>query len=205
MIIAVVRTSGRNLMQRASNAGRRRPNDGFTLVEMLITLIVLGLLTSMVARGIGASGYRGDGAARTIRSALQQAQRTAILRQYDVVVSFDSARGRLRVLEDADNDHVADPGELVGWHAIESSQHFAQPAVGIDGKVAAGFAAPGTSIDQMPSLAFHRDGSASDAMVIYIKDGTSGSKQMRAVAVTRSTGRIQWYKGNGSTWKGGGL
>ena len=186
--------------------GRKRAvRRGFTLAEIMIALVVLGVLTSIVARGISASGYRGDGAARTIRSVMQQAQRIAILRQYDVVVSFDSARGRFRVHEDADNDHVVEPGELVAWHSIESTQHFAQPSVGIDGKVAAGFAAPGTTIAQMPSIAFHRDGSASDAMVIYTKDGASGSKHMRAVAVTRSTGRIQWYKGNGTTWKLGGL
>ncbi|HWE41780.1 MAG TPA: GspH/FimT family protein [Gemmatimonadaceae bacterium] len=178
---------------------------GFTLVEAMIVLVILGVLTSIVARGISASGYRGDGAARTVRSAMQQAQRIAILRQYDVVVSFDSARGRFRVHEDADNDHVAEPGELATWHSIESTVRFTQPAVGIDGKVAAGFAAPASPIDQMPSIAFHRDGSASDAAVIYLRDGSAGAKTMRAVAVTRSTGRIQWYKGNGTTWKPGGL
>lgn len=192
-------------MQREIFATRRAERRGFTLAEMLITLVVAGVLSSMVARGIRANGYKGDAAARTIRSAMQQAQRTAILRQYDVIISFDSARGRFRVFEDADNDRVVDPGELVAWHSLENGLQFRAPSVGIDNKTAVSFAAPATLIQLMPSVAFHRDGSASDALVIYVKDGSAGSTTMRAVAVTRSTGRTQWYKGNGTAWKLGGL
>lgn len=192
-------------MRPTIREARRTDRSAFTLAEMMIVLIVLGVLTSMVARGISASGYRGDAAARTIRSAMQQAQRIAILRQYDVVISFDSVRGRFRVHEDANNDHVVDPTELVSWHSLENGLRFGQPANGIDNKPTTGFAAPATVIESMPSVAFHRDGSTSDAMVIYVKDGSSGSTTMRAIAVTRSTGRIQWYKGNGTAWKLGGL
>ncbi len=192
-------------MLKNSFAMRRAGRRAFTLAEMLISMVVLGVLTSMVARGISASGYKGDAAARTIRSALQQAQRVAIQRQYDVVISFDSARGRFRVHEDADNDHVVDATDLVAWHSLEYGLVFVQPAVGIDNKVAAGFATPSTQIDGMPSIVFHRDGSASESTVIYLKDGSPGATTMRAIAITRSTGRTQWYKGNTTTWKLGGL
>ena len=187
------------------NDRRQRSRPAFTLAEMLIALVVAGVLSSMVARGIRANGYRGDAAARTIRSAMQQAQRTAILRQYDVIISFDSSRGRFRVFEDANNNRVVDATELVSWHSLENGLRFSPPSVGIDSKPASSFATPATMIQLMPSVAFHRDGSASDALVIYVKDGSSGTTTMRAVAVTRSTGRTQWYKGNGTAWKLGGL
>ena len=190
---------------RENSFALRTVRRAFTLAEMLISLVVLGVLTSMVARGISASGYKGDAAARQIRSALQQAQRVAIQRQYDVVISFDSARGRYRVHEDADNDHVVDATDLVAWHSLEYGLLFARPAVGIDGKPAAGFAAPSTMLDGMPSIAFHRDGSASENTVIYLKDGAPGATTMRAISITRSTGRTQWYKGNATAWKIGGL
>jgi prepilin-type N-terminal cleavage/methylation domain-containing protein len=178
---------------------------GFTLAEIMIVMIIMGILGSMIARGINSGPYRMDAAARVVRSAMQQAQRTAILRQYDVVVSFDSSRRRMRVFEDADNDHSLDPTELVNYRALETGSRFARPTTGVDGASGAAFIAPALSVAGLPSVVFHRDGSTNDAIVVYIADAAPGAKTFRAVGVTRSTGRVQWYRGDGLRWKAGGL
>lgn len=197
-------------MHTTTNHVRARPpaiavTPGFTLAEMMIVLIIMGILGSMIARGINAGPYRLDAAARVVRSAMQQAQRTAILRQYDVIVSFDSSRKRMRVFEDADNDHALDPTELVTYRSLETGAGFARPSTGVDGAMAMGFIASSSVVAGLPSVVFHRDGSTNDAVVIYMSDAAPGAKTFRAVGVTRSTGRVQWYRGDGSRWKAGGL
>ena len=177
----------------------------FTLAEMMIVMVVMGILGSMIARGINSGPYRMDAAARVIRSAMQQAQRTAILRQYDVIVSFDSSRQRMRVYEDADNDHNLDPTELVTYRSLETGSIFARPTNGIDGMVSTGFIVASANVAGLPSVVFHRDGSTNDAVMIYMADAAPGAKTYRAVGVVRSTGRVQWYRGDGLRWKAGGL
>lgn len=178
---------------------------GFTLAEMMIVMILMGILGSMIARGINSGPYRMDAAARVIRSAMQQGQRTAILRQYDVVVSFDSARQRMRVFEDANNDHTLDTTDLVTYRSLETGSIFARPTNGVDGQVSTSFIAPALPVAGLPSVVFHRDGSTNDAVVVYMADAAPGAKTYRAVGVTRSTGRVQWYRGDGLRWKAGGL
>lgn len=195
-------TSERTTRARFANTGAPR---GFTLAEMMIVMIIMGILGSMIARGINGGPYRLDAASRIVRSAMQQAQRTAILRQYDVVVSFDSSRQRMRVFEDADNDHALDPTEIVTYRALETGTRFARPTTGIDGAAGSGFIAPSLAVAGLPSVVFHRDGSTNDAVVIYMSDAAPGTKTFRAVGVTRSTGRVQWYRGDGLRWKSGGL
>jgi prepilin-type N-terminal cleavage/methylation domain-containing protein len=196
-----MRRNATNGTPRASIAQPR----GFTLAEMMIVMVIMGVLGSMIARGINSGPYRMDAATRVVRSAMQQAQRTAILRQYDVIVSFDSTRQRMRVFEDKNNNHSLDPLEIVTYRSLETGSRFARPTNGIDNQVATGFIAPSLTVAGFPSVVFHRDGSTNDAVLIYMADAAPGAKTYRAVGVTRSTGRVQWYRGNGIQWKAGGL
>src|SRR3712207_8780162 len=61
--------------------------------------------------------YRVEAAARMTRSVLQTAQRTAILRQTNVIVRFDATNELLTVIEDANNDKDRKSTRLNSSHA----------------------------------------------------------------------------------------
>ncbi|NIS32581.1 MAG: prepilin-type N-terminal cleavage/methylation domain-containing protein, partial [Actinobacteria bacterium] len=86
---------------------------GFTLIEMLVVVTVIGILVGMAAPKIDATEFRMRGAVREVGTTLLAAQGQAVMRQHDVVVAIDTVGRRLRVHSDADNDGVVDEGEAV--------------------------------------------------------------------------------------------
>ena len=102
--------------------------------------------------------------AQIVRTTLQNASRTAVTRQHDMIVSFDTLAERLTITWDKNNDGVLEPTERVTNRGLDTGILFADPAVlGVSGEA---LASPitGTSvatINGLPSLTFHRDGSVS--------------------------------------------
>ncbi|MDQ3697618.1 MAG: hypothetical protein M3373_06290 [Gemmatimonadota bacterium] len=137
---------------------------------------------------------------------LQVAERVAVARQYDVIVSFDLARGMLRVVEDRDNDGVVDASERVTWRALEDEAQFATPPAGIGGTVGAPVTGGNVStINGMPSVIFRRNGAASTDLEIYMNAGRPRLSDFRGISVVQSTGRTEWFRYLNSQWKGAGL
>jgi hypothetical protein len=62
-----------------------------------------------------------------------------------------------------------------------------------------------TTVDKLPSVVFHRDGSASTDAELYVSSSSRQRTDFRAVGLTRSTGRSELYKlagtGTGATWR----
>ena len=82
-----------------------------TIIELLMVMIILGVVAAIAVPRIDMNAYRADAAARAVRGVLQIAQRSAITRQSNVVVTFDSTNHRMTVLEDNNDNGTADPGE----------------------------------------------------------------------------------------------
>lgn len=168
---------------------------GFTLIELLSVLVILGVLGAMMIPRLNLAGYRSDAAAAQVRSVFQTAQRTSITRQYDVIVSVDTAKRGLRIAEDRNNDGIIESDEWKFWRPEGEWNRFGIPPVGINGSVSA--AVVGTSlrtVDGLPSLTFHRDGSASSDAEIYMVSTYKDRTEWRAIALTRSTSRTELYK-----------
>jgi prepilin-type N-terminal cleavage/methylation domain-containing protein len=180
-----------------------RTAAGFTIIELMLVIAVVGILAMLAYPKVNFTQFQMDSGARVVRSTLQTAQRLAVTRQYDMVVSFDLATHRMRVLEDRNNDNVADAGERITWRAFDDSIHFATPPAALDGGVApAAVTGPGViELDGMPSVIFRRDGAASTELDIYLSSRRAQSNDYRGVHLVRATSRTEWFRYIDGKWK----
>jgi prepilin-type N-terminal cleavage/methylation domain-containing protein len=176
---------------------------GFTLIELMLVIAVVGILAMLAYPRVNFTQFQMDSGARVVRTTLQNAQRLAITRQFDVVVSFDLATHRMRVLEDRNNNNAMDADEHVSWRAFDDSIHFALPPAGFDG-VAPSSPVAGPNlidIDGLPSVVFRRDGAASTELDIYLASKRARSNDYRGVHLVRATARTEWFRYIDGKWK----
>lgn len=185
----------------------RARRAGFTLAEIMVVVVITGLMITLAIPRVDMTKFKADAIATIVRTTLQTAQRQAITRQHDMVVSFDTTGERIRTFWDQNDDGAISTGtnaERVTWHGLDVGILFTDPAVnGVSGgaiHVPVSGASIG-SLDGYPTITFHRDGSASSDAEIYIKVAAHGPPWYRAVTVTQSTGRVEWYRLNAETGK----
>lgn len=198
--------TNRRTVPRIGRAPEWVARPAFSLIEMVVVVSVLAILTAMAAPRFDFAGYKMDAAARLTRSTLQKAERIAVTRQFDVIVSFDAGRNAMRVLEDANNSGSADAGEVTRWYPLEEGARFAAPPQGVNGPVSTSIV--GVNVqgrDGMPSITYRRDGSASTDLEVYMTSAVNSDAHWRGVTVVESTGRAGWFKLAGTAWKEGGL
>ena len=179
---------------------------GFTIPELLTVVVIVGILALIALPSIDPDRQRVDSGMVTIGSTLQAAQLEAVARQHDVVVSLDVPGRRMVILMDANNNGVADGGERVRGVEVERSITFARanaPPLAFG----AGPVDLPTGPDGMPRVVFRRNGSASTAGGIYLTSvkAAAGNPQRtadtRALEIFRATGRVEWWRFDGLTWK----
>jgi prepilin-type N-terminal cleavage/methylation domain-containing protein len=181
-----------------------RDRTAVTLIELIIVLAIVTVLATLAMPRLDATMYAADGNVRLVRSLMQYAQRRALQQQHDVIVSIDVATNRIGILEDQDNDATADADEPMQWRVLAEHGRFVVPGTGVNGSVAAAIVGDNLkTIDGLPSVIFHRSGSASSSAEVYL--GVSGKRTdwLRSVTLLRSTGRTSWYKYVGTQWKDG--
>jgi prepilin-type N-terminal cleavage/methylation domain-containing protein len=182
---------------------RRR---GFSAVELLIVCAIVGIFATLAYPRVNFTQFQVDSGARTVRVALQNAERLAVTRQYDVVVSFDVTNKRLRVLEDGNNNDVVDNGERITYAALEDGVHFKTPPAGLSGPVAGAIIGSNLkTVDGMPTIVFRRDGAASTDLEVYLASSKELPNDWRAIQVVQSTGRTDWYRYLNNLWKAGSI
>lgn len=187
---------------------RVRPSIGFTLIEILIVLIMVGVLLALAIPRLDLERYRTDAAVQGVRSVLMQAQRTALVRQFDVVISIDTVHNALLWAEDANNDGSIQASEHKRSYPLNDGVIFMIPPVGLDSAVTSPVVGSHLgSMDGYPTVTFHRDGAATSNLQLYLAGPANPSRTYRAVRLTQGTGRTDWYLFNSqaNTWKLGGL
>ncbi|HUE76754.1 MAG TPA: GspH/FimT family protein, partial [Longimicrobiales bacterium] len=175
--------------------------------ELLIVLVVVGVMSVVVVPHIEVFKYRMDGSVRGFTTALVMAQRSAVNRQHDVVVAFDTAQRRIRIHQDANNDGVVDAGERIRYVTLDEGVRFglgSAPSLTAEASDAVNFT---DAQDGLPAVRFHRNGSASTQGSFYLTSDRAIAggyeKDTRAVEVARSTGRATWYTYDPPAWKQG--
>jgi len=181
--------------------------NGFTLIELLIVIVIVAIISGMAIPRMSTSRYQADAAMRTVQAALQQAQRAAIQQQTDIIVSFDTVQGRIRLVYDNNNNRAIDPGEEVRWRPIEEGSRFYGPPKRIDGTTGAAVSGSNlATLEGYPTVYYHRNGAASGTFEVYLRSHSDTDADFRAVAVTQPTGRVELYRMTYKReWKRGSL
>lgn len=151
------------------------PDSGFTLIEVLVTLVLLGLMMAIAVTGWSswASASAHSGAAREIQTVLRQAHQQAITQGRAMCVWFDVAANSYTVYRGACDD--AAKQQVVGPYQTDD------PAVELAGPA---FTAPsGTSA----GVTFYARGTAWPGQVSVTR---SGSGTVYALKVEGLTGRV---------------
>jgi prepilin-type N-terminal cleavage/methylation domain-containing protein len=188
-------------MSEARLAARER--CGLTLIELLMVVAIMAIMAAVALPRISLNRYRADAAGRLARTLFQNAQRNAITRQSNVIVSFDYFTNRLRIVQDYNNNDTLNTGDKVDYRRLEEGAHFAKPYwAGINGTTPSSSVtfSQTSTVGGLPSLIFRRDGSASANLELYVTMRDSVPTEYRGIIVTASTGKSDMYKWNGSTW-----
>lgn len=174
---------------------------------MVLVLVIMGILARIALPRLSTGATRADAAAQQIRSVFLTSQRTSLTRQYDVIVSIDTAKAGLRIAEDVNNNGTIEVSEWKFWRPLGSGNQFVRPPVGLTQSIVDSpvLGSQLTKVDNLPSVIFHRDGSASSDVEVYVASAFKGRTDYRAVTLTRATGRSEMYRlaGTGGTrvWK----
>ena len=91
----------------------KRNIGGFTLVELMITVSVFGLIAVLSVPNYNRfmMGWRLNGETQQLASSLRAARSTAVMKNIDVVFSFDMETNSYSWFEDSDRDGNLDNGE----------------------------------------------------------------------------------------------
>lgn len=170
----------------------------FSLVEVMVALVILGVLLGVGVSTIDYSAWALDSAAKDVSQHLRVARQRAVMKQHDVIVSFDVADATFVLHEDANNNGVRDGGERVSTRRLEKDAIFSRGTA----PVHAGFTGgPVTFTGQQ--VTFHRNGSASEEGAIYLGRNVNDEHSV-VIVLRRATAYTETLKHTGSGWKENG-
>lgn len=192
-------------MSSRSSLSSRHRAAGYSLIEVLTILAVLGIVTALAVPRIDFQRYQIDGAMQAVGSTLLAAQRTAVQEGHNVVVAFDVAGSRVRVHSDTDNDLAMDDGERLTFEPLGESVRFGR------GGAPSFFSKPQAVTfagrqGALPAVVFYRNGAASEEGGFHLTSARALSSpeyshDTRALRIERATGRPSWFRQQSSSWK----
>ena len=175
---------------------------------MLIVVVLIGITVAFIGPKIDPAHYQVNGAMQSVGYELMGAQREAVSQQHDVIVTFDAPNRAITIIDDANNNRVADAGEHSRRFVLDNAVQFGSASASTlsFGSSAISFT---QTVGGLPALTFHRNGSASQDGGLYLTSTraatgeTAKQGDTRAIAIDRPTGRVEWWRYTGSAWAQG--
>lgn len=185
-----------------SRKGLTGPRRGFSIIELTVVLIMVGLVAGFSVPRLNYEKFRAEAAMRTMRSILQGAQRNAIMRQTNVVVAFNTTSNNVEIIEDADNDCTYDTGERISRRPLEDGAKFGIPTTPYPGTSVSApiHGANLCTIHGFRAIQFLRDGATSTDLDIYITSSRGTPTNFRLIRVSQASGRTEAHRFDGSAW-----
>jgi type IV fimbrial biogenesis protein FimT len=185
---------------------RARAERGFTLVEVMIVIAVIGIMTGLMAPSLlGAlPGMRASGAARDVLSDMRLARTMAVDKGVPAIVDFDApASTHYRVYLDRDGDGTYTTGTDTMIREVTLTDEYKGVALkSNDGSAPA----DGVDLDGVGSnsITFRTNGSANGSGAAYVMpaaDAGGRSDRNRRVRVVAATGNVRIENFDGSNWE----
>jgi hypothetical protein len=170
-------------------------------------MVITGIMMTFAAARVDWVSMQVNSSARQVGTTLLAAQRLALLRQYAIVVAFDTVNSRLRIHEDRNNNTRIDSDEKTSYLHLEDGVTFGRGAAPTHPLVSTTVTYVRTQTG-MPAVAFGRSGAASEMGGFYITSKRAlGSAQRakydRAFSTVRATGRVSYFYYDGTEWRRG--
>jgi len=178
---------------------------GFTLIELVTVLVIVGIIVTFTIPRVDISGYRSNSAVQVLGSTILTAQRQALTQQHNIVVWFDSANMNIKIHQDRNNNTAVDANEHIRTVSLGEGMVFGLGAASARGSLSSAINVV-RIVNGQKVLVFHRDGSASEAGGFYVTStraaqGAPRPTDTRLVIFDRATGRASWYKYASTGWQ----
>lgn len=183
------------------------PQDGFTLIEMIMSVAIMGILLAMAAPNFSKwkEKHQINGQSQKVYFDLMLARTVAVKNNNDVRVTFNSTSNTYKVHDDTNSNGTEDSNEPLKSVNLEENVQFAfnNGITDIDGNtVSAAISFAGSQ-----TVTFNSRGQASasgSVFMLHENDIGITSNRARSISVLKATGAVDYWSYDATvspTWK----
>ena len=177
-----------------------KSREGFTLIEILMTMIIMGILMSVAVPNFSKwkEKHEINGQAQKVYFDLMLARTSAVKNNNLVRVTFNTTSHTYTIHDDTNDDGTQDSGEGVKSVALENDINFAYNTgiTDIDGNT---ISAP-VSFGGSQVVTFDSRGQASasgSVFLLHTSDIGSTDDRARSISVLQATGAVDYWTYDG--------